>query len=72
MIIDPRDQDLRANYKLIIGSVLPRPIAFVSTADGDGRPNLAPFRRSASRPCAASRTDRRRTPCATSATPTNS
>lgn len=43
MIIDPGDQDLRANYKLLIGSVLPRPIAFVSTADADGRSNLAPF-----------------------------
>ncbi|HPF34680.1 MAG TPA: flavin reductase family protein [Candidatus Krumholzibacteria bacterium] len=43
MIIDPAEQDLRANYKLLIGSVLPRPIAWVSTADAEGRPNLAPF-----------------------------
>lgn len=43
MIIDPSKQDLRANYKLLIGAVLPRPIAFVSTADADGNPNLAPF-----------------------------
>ena len=43
MIIDPNTQDLRANYKLIIGSVLPRPIAFVSTVDTEGTPNLAPF-----------------------------
>lgn len=43
MIIDPAKQDLRANYKLLIGSVVPRPIAFVSTVDADGAPNLAPF-----------------------------
>lgn len=43
MIIDPSQQDLVANYKLIIGSILPRPIAFVSTANPQGAPNLAPF-----------------------------
>ncbi len=30
-------------YKLLAGSVLPRPIAFVSTVSADGVPNLAPF-----------------------------
>lgn len=30
-------------YKLIIGSILPRPIAFVSTVSGAGVLNLAPF-----------------------------
>lgn len=30
-------------YKLLIGAVVPRPIAFVSTLGPDGRPNLAPF-----------------------------
>ena len=30
-------------YKLLVGSVVPRPIAFVSTRDGDGRNNAAPF-----------------------------
>lgn len=30
-------------YKLIIGTVLPRPIAFVSTRSADGVDNLAPF-----------------------------
>lgn len=43
MIIDPKQQDRTANYKLIIGSILPRPIAFVSTVDAERRPNLAPF-----------------------------
>jgi flavin reductase (DIM6/NTAB) family NADH-FMN oxidoreductase RutF len=30
-------------YKLLIGSVVPRPIAWVSTISADGKPNLAPF-----------------------------
>lgn len=29
--------------KIILGSVVPRPIAWVSTIDANGRPNLAPF-----------------------------
>lgn len=43
MIIDPDSLDNRGRYKLVIGSVLPRPIAWVSTADAAGRLNLAPF-----------------------------
>src|SRR5690554_1260453 len=31
------------NYKLMIGSILPRPIAVVSTLNSDGTNNLAPF-----------------------------
>ena len=30
-------------YQLVIGAVIPRPIAWVSTMDADGRLNLAPF-----------------------------
>ena len=30
-------------YKIIIGTVVPRPIAWVATRDAAGRPNLAPF-----------------------------
>lgn len=30
-------------YKILIGSVLPRPIAWVSTVNKEGVPNLAPF-----------------------------
>lgn len=30
-------------YHLMTGLVAPRPIAWVSTVDGEGRPNLAPF-----------------------------
>jgi len=32
-----------ANYKLLIGSILPRPIAVVGTKNEDGTNNLAPF-----------------------------
>ena len=30
-------------YKLLIGSVVPRPIGWISTLSPEGRPNLAPF-----------------------------
>ena len=35
--------DFTQNYKFLIGGVLPRPIAFVSTKNKDGSNNLAPF-----------------------------
>jgi flavin reductase (DIM6/NTAB) family NADH-FMN oxidoreductase RutF len=41
--IDPTDNGNQDNYKLLIGSILPRPIAFVSTQSADGALNLAPF-----------------------------
>jgi len=37
------DRAPRDNHRTLISSVLPRPIAFVSTVSADGRPNLAPF-----------------------------
>lgn len=43
MIITPSDVAMRDSYKLLIGSILPRPIAWVSTVDAEGRHNLAPF-----------------------------
>ncbi|WP_321911048.1 flavin reductase family protein [Paraburkholderia sp. J11-2] len=43
MIIDPTTQDAAANYKLLIGSILPRAIAWVSTLSTDGVANLAPI-----------------------------
>jgi flavin reductase (DIM6/NTAB) family NADH-FMN oxidoreductase RutF len=43
MQIDPSQQALQENYKLLIGSILPRPIAFVSTCSKNGIANLAPF-----------------------------
>lgn len=33
----------RQRYKLLIGTVIPRPIAFVSTVDRNGRRNAGPF-----------------------------
>jgi flavin reductase (DIM6/NTAB) family NADH-FMN oxidoreductase RutF len=33
----------RERYKLLIGTVVPRPIAWVTTVDRDGRPNAAPY-----------------------------
>jgi flavin reductase (DIM6/NTAB) family NADH-FMN oxidoreductase RutF len=43
MIIDPPEHDYRNIYKLMIGLIVPRPIAFVSSASPDGVLNLAPF-----------------------------
>lgn len=43
MIIDPSELDPRSRYKLLIGSVVPRPIAWTSTVSLDGVRNLAPF-----------------------------
>ena len=37
------DGDFRDNYRLLVGAVLPRPIAVVSTLNEDGSNNLAPF-----------------------------
>ena len=41
-IIDPEDLDPTASYKLLIGSVLPRAIAWVSTSSTAGVGNIAP------------------------------
>lgn len=43
MIFHPDDLANRDRYKLIIGSIVPRPIAWVSTMDPAGNLNLAPF-----------------------------
>ncbi len=43
MVIDPDTLDPQACYKLLIGSVVPRPIAWTSTVSRDGVRNLAPF-----------------------------
>ena len=43
MIIDPSELDSTSVYKLLIGAVVPRPIAWVSTRDRKGVLNLAPF-----------------------------
>jgi len=39
----PAEQKPQDIYKLLVGSVVPRPIAFVSSMDADGIRNLAPF-----------------------------
>jgi len=40
---DPASHPTIDSYKLMIGSIVPRPIAFVSTISPDGVTNLAPF-----------------------------
>lgn len=41
--IDPATLSERDNYKFLIGSIIPRPIAFVTTISKDGVLNGAPF-----------------------------
>ncbi|WP_438313082.1 flavin reductase family protein [Sporosarcina sp. FA9] len=41
--IDPKKNSERDNYKLLIGSIIPRPIAFVTTQSKEGIVNGAPF-----------------------------
>lgn len=43
MIVDPRTTPPGDFYRFMIGVVVPRPIAFVSTMDAQGRLNVAPF-----------------------------
>lgn len=43
LAFDPAAVPAQNTYKLLIGTVVPRPIAFVSTLSPDGVPNLAPF-----------------------------
>ncbi|MDF2438261.1 MAG: hypothetical protein K0Q95_2637 [Bacteroidota bacterium] len=41
--IDPKDVTPQVLHSYLLGAVAPRPIAFASTIDKDGNPNLAPF-----------------------------
>ncbi len=43
MEISPASLSHQSIYKILIGSVLPRPIGWISSVDINGRPNLAPF-----------------------------
>jgi len=43
LTIDPHATDSNNVYKLLIGAIVPRPIAFVSTVSPEGILNLAPF-----------------------------
>jgi flavin reductase (DIM6/NTAB) family NADH-FMN oxidoreductase RutF len=43
MLLSPTDLSDNERYKLLIGTIVPRPIAWVSTISPNGVPNLAPF-----------------------------
>jgi flavin reductase (DIM6/NTAB) family NADH-FMN oxidoreductase RutF len=43
LVIDPNKTPPLDMYQFMIGSIAPRPIAFVSTVDTEGVPNLAPY-----------------------------
>ncbi|MCA9281976.1 MAG: flavin reductase family protein [Phycisphaeraceae bacterium] len=43
MELDPKSLDIPDRYKLLIGGIVPRPIAFVSTLSMSNKLNLAPF-----------------------------
>ena len=41
--LSPEALTLRENYKLLIGSIIPRPVAVVTTQSKSGVVNIAPF-----------------------------
>jgi len=43
MEISPNALPRQSIYKILIGSVVPRPIGWISTVSASGQPNLAPF-----------------------------
>ena len=43
LTIDPKETPHKDLHQFILGTVAPRPIAFVSTIDDNGVPNLAPY-----------------------------
>jgi flavin reductase (DIM6/NTAB) family NADH-FMN oxidoreductase RutF len=43
VIVDPQSTEPGSVYKLMIGAIVPRPIALVATVSGDGARNLAAF-----------------------------
>lgn len=43
LTIDPKKTPIKDLHQYLVGAVAPRPIAFVSTIDKDGSPNLAPY-----------------------------
>ncbi|MDI9347442.1 MAG: flavin reductase family protein [Methylacidiphilales bacterium] len=43
MLINPQDLKRSHSYALTIASIIPRPIAWVSTLNKDSQPNLSPF-----------------------------
>ena len=43
MELNPQQLSTQQLYKLLTGSIVPRPIGWISTVDVDGVPNLAPY-----------------------------
>ena len=43
LTIDPKEVPVAKLHGYLLGAVGPRPIAFASTMDADGNPNLSPF-----------------------------
>ncbi len=43
LTINPKEVKISEFHSYLLGAVAPRPIAFASTVDKDGNPNLAPF-----------------------------
>lgn len=43
LTINPKDTNTAIFHSYLVGAVAPRPIAFASTIDKEGNPNLAPF-----------------------------
>lgn len=43
LTVDPKDIPVAKLHHYLLGSIGPRPIAFASTIDAEGNPNLAPF-----------------------------
>lgn len=43
MIVDPKNTPVAKLHAYLLGAIGPRPIAFASTVDEDGSPNLSPF-----------------------------
>ncbi len=41
--INPKELPVQKVHQYLLGAIGPRPIAFASTVDAEGRPNLAPF-----------------------------
>src|SRR5574337_944064 len=41
--LDPKDLKISVLHQYLLHAVAPRPIAFASTVDKDGNPNLSPF-----------------------------
>jgi flavin reductase (DIM6/NTAB) family NADH-FMN oxidoreductase RutF len=41
--IEPKDLPVQKLHQYLLGAIGPRPIAFASTVDAEGKPNLAPF-----------------------------